>query len=69
MPKSFKSWTVKDARVVMEDINKFGLGDEYNAEEKAHARKLLKQSKKKKQGLGALKSVRRRQKALDVLME
>lgn len=77
-PMGYKKWTVDDARIVMEDINKFGLKDEYSPEEIAHAKMLLKQvqptptptPKPKKKGLGVLKSVQNRQKALqDVLME
>ena len=69
-PNGYKKWTYKDAQIVMEDIDKYGLGDEYSDVEKAHAKKLIQQynaeqSKKKKKGFGALKSVQRRNQALE----
>lgn len=80
----YKKWTLEDAKIVIEDIDKFGFADEYTKEEQAHARMLLERAKKRppkqavtepvetapaaKKGLGNLKSVNKRQQALDAIM-
>jgi len=75
MPKYKQmNWSLEEAKMAIEDVEKFGLADEYSPEEIAEARAVIAAQKKKKpapkkKGLGIMKSVSERQKALDATME